>query len=156
MQRTLVLLKPDAVERRLVGTILARLERKGLDLVGLKMLRVKRAEAARLYAAHRGQDFYGPLVRFLCSGPLVAVAVAGKDAVAVVRAMIGSTFCNEAAPGTVRGDLGMSRRFNLIHASDSPASARRELALFFKGAELVRRRPVDAGWLYDLTGPEPV
>lgn len=156
MERTLLLLKPDAVQRRLVGAILQRLERKGLDIVGLKMMRLTRAEAARHYAEHRGKEFYEPLVRFLASGPVVAVAVEGQDAVRVVRALVGATFSTDAAPGTIRGDFGMSRRFNLVHASDSPASARRELGLFFKRGELVRRRPVDAGWVYDLSGPRPV
>jgi len=156
MQRTLVLLKPDAVERRLVGTILARLERKGLDVVGLKMVRVSAAKAARFYAEHRGREFYEPLVRFLSGGPVVAVAVEGQDAVRVVRRMVGSTFGGEASPGTIRGDFAMSRRFNLVHASDSPTSARRELATFFTRGEVLRRRAADADWVYDRTGPKPV
>jgi nucleoside-diphosphate kinase len=156
MERTLVLLKPDAVERRLVGAILARFERKGLDLAGLKMIRLSAAQAARHYAEHRGRDFYAPLVRFLSSGPIVAVALEGRDAVRVVRQMVGPTFSGEAAPGTIRGDFGLSRRFNLIHASDSVRTARRELAAFFDKRDLVQRRPTDAAWVYDLTGPEPV
>ena len=156
MERTLVLLKPDAVERRLVGAILARFERKGLDLVGLKMVRMTRAQAARHYAEHRGRDFYAPLVRFLSSGPMVVLALEGRDAVRVVRQVVGTTFAGEAAPGTIRGDFGMSKRFNLIHASDSVKTARRELAGFFGKKELLARRAVDIGWVYDLTGPEPV
>ncbi len=156
MQRTLVLLKPDAVERRLVGAILARFELKGLHIVGLKMLRLSRAQVAQHYAEHRGRDFYEPLVRFLSSGPLVALALEGLDAVRVVRQMVGATFCREADPGTIRGDFGMSKRFNLIHASDSATSARRELAAFFRRGDLIARRPADAGWVYDLTGAEPV
>ena len=156
MERTLVLLKPDAVERRLVGTILARFERKGLDLVGLKLMRVPRALAAKHYAEHKGKPFYGPVVRFLSRGPVVAIALAGKDAVRVVRTLVGATFGPDAQPGTIRGDFGLSKRFNLVHASDSPASARRELALFFDRRELVRWKPTDACWVYDLAGPEPV
>lgn len=156
MERTLLLIKPDAVERRLIGAILQRLERKGLNIVGLKMLRMTRAQAARHYAQHRGKDFYEPLLRFITSGPVVAVAVEGVDAVRVVRSLVGGTFCTEAAPGTIRGDFGMSRRFNLVHASDSPANARRELAAFFRRGELMRRQPADIDWVYDLTGPEPV
>jgi nucleoside-diphosphate kinase len=156
MERTLVLLKPDAVQRRLVGPILARLERKGLDLVGLKMIRVSRAQAESHYAEHRDRDFYEPLVRFLSSGPVVAAAVEGRDAVQVVRRMVGATFGHEADPGTIRGDLAVSMRFNLVHASDSIASARRELAFFFETEELFSREPVDQAWVYDMSGPEPV
>lgn len=156
MERTLVLLKPDAVHRRLVGRIVARFEAKGLTLVGLKLMRLSRSQAARHYAAHRGREFYEPLVRFLASGPVVALALEGLDAVRVVRQMVGTTFGGEAEPGTIRGDFALSRRFNLVHASDSPATARRELAAFFKRSELVRVKPTDLAWVYDLTGARPI
>jgi nucleoside-diphosphate kinase len=130
-QTSLVLIKPDAVQRALVGTILQRLERKGLRIIGLRMLLVDEELASRHYAEHVGKPFYPPLLRFITSGPLVTVAVRGDNAIAVVRALVGPTDGREAPPGTIRGDLGLSNRLNLIHASDSPTSAGRELALWF-------------------------
>ena len=136
MERTLLILKPDAVQRGLIGRILARFEAKGLRLVALKMVRLDRAAAERLYAPHKGKDFFEPLVRFVTSGPSVLVCLEGKGAVDVVRKMLGATFGPDAEPGTVRGDFGVSNRFNLAHASDSPETAAKEIPLFFKPAEL--------------------
>ncbi len=152
MQTTLVILKPDCVARRLAGEVIGRIERKGLQLVGMKLLKIPAPLARRMYAVHKGKDFYGPLVRFMTRGPVIALAVRGKDAIDVVRKLCGPTFGPDAPPGTIRGDFGVSKRFNLVHASDSPASARRELALFFKPAELVKSDPADFGQLYDGTG----
>lgn len=148
MDRTLIVLKPDAVQRGLVGRILARLEQKGLKLVGLKLLGVSRETAERMYAEHRDRDFYEPLVRFLTSGPVVAVAVDGRNAAHVVRTLVGATFAAEAAPGTLRGDLGMSTRSNLVHASDGADSARREMPLFFRPDELVDYSLDLERWVY--------
>jgi nucleoside-diphosphate kinase len=151
MERTLVLLKPDAVQRRLVGAIIHRLENKGLKLVGLKLTRVTPELARRMYAVHEGKDFYAPLLEFITAGPVVACALQGVGAVAVVRKLMGATFGPDAAPGTIRGDWGMSRRYNLIHASDSPQAAAAELGLFFTEGELQSYDTQDR-WLYAQSG----
>ena len=156
MQRTLVILKPDAVQRALVGRILARFEAKGLRLVALKMVRLDRAAAERLYAPHKGKPFYEPLLRFVTSGPSVLVCLEGKGAVAAVRKMLGATFGPDAEPGTVRGDFGVSNRFNLAHASDSVETAAKEIALFFKPDELLDWDPADWNWRYDFSTGECV
>ncbi len=147
MERTLVLLKPDAVQRRLVGRIITRLEEKGLKIVGLKLIRVSRELAERHYAEHREKPFYPELVSFITSAPVVAMVVEGPRAVEVVRKMMGKTNPLEAEPGTIRGDFGLSVTMNLIHGSDSPASAAREIALFFREDELVSYSCADAPWL---------
>ncbi len=132
-QRTLVLIKPDAVRRGLVGTILARYEAKGLTLVTLEQRRVDAAQADRHYADHVEKPWYPPLREFITSGPLVALVLEGTSAIDVVRTMNGATNGAEAAPGTIRGDLALSNRENLVHASDSAESAAREIALWFPG-----------------------
>ncbi len=136
-ERTLFLVKPDAMQRGLAGEIIARLERRGLKIVGMKLLRVTRELAERHYAEHAEKPFFPGLVEFITSAPVIAVAWEGKDAVRVVRAAIGATNPAEAAPGTVRADFGLDRGRNLVHASDSPESAARELGLFFEPTELV-------------------
>ena len=151
MERTLVLVKPDAVARRLVGRILARFEDRGLSLLGLKLVRVDAAGAEALYAPHRGKPFFEGLVRFATRGPLVAVCLEGKTAIASVRAMLGATNAAEAAPGSIRGDFGLSHRFNLVHASDSVESAARVLPLFFDESALVRPDAGTLDWLYDFS-----
>jgi nucleoside-diphosphate kinase len=147
MQRTLVLAKPDAVQRGLIGEILGRFERKGLKVVGLRFLSVPRDMAQEHYAVHAGKHFYDGLVEFITSGPVAAIALEGPDAIAVVRKMVGKTMPNEAEPGTIRGDLGISGLRNLIHASDAPDTADSELALWFGTDALVAyEREVDA-WI---------
>ena len=147
MQRTLVLAKPDAVQRGLIGEIIGRFERKGLKVVGLRLLTVPREMAERHYAVHAGKHFYDGLVEFITSGPVAAIALEGPDAIAVVRLMVGKTMPNEADPGTIRGDFGVSGLRNLIHASDAPETAEAELALWFAPDALVDyRREVDA-WI---------
>jgi nucleoside-diphosphate kinase len=147
MQRTLVLAKPDAVQRGLIGEILGRFERKGLKVVGLRMLAVPREMAEEHYAIHAGKHFYDGLVEFITSGPVAAIALEGPDAIAVVRKMVGKTMPNEAEPGTIRGDLGISGLRNLIHASDAPETAESELALWFgTDAQVDYEREVDA-WI---------
>jgi nucleoside-diphosphate kinase len=147
MQRTLVLAKPDAVQRGLIGEILGRFERKGLKVVGLRLLTVPRPMAEEHYAVHAGKHFYDGLVEFITSGPVAAIALEGPDAIAVVRRMVGKTMPNEADPGTIRGDLGISGLRNLIHASDAPATAEAELALWFGADALIGYdRDVDA-WI---------
>jgi nucleoside-diphosphate kinase len=147
MERTLVLVKPDGVQRGLIGEILGRLERKGLKVVGLRFLTVPREMAEQHYAVHAGKHFYAGLVEFITSGPVAAVAVEGPDAVAVVRKLVGATMPNQAEPGTIRGDLGISGLRNLIHASDAVETANAELALWFGADALVDYgREVDA-WI---------
>jgi nucleoside-diphosphate kinase len=135
-ERTLVLVKPDGVQRLLVGRILARFEERGLKLVGLKLVRVDRALAERHYAVHREKPFFGGLVDFITSSPLVAAAFEGPNAIAVVRTMVGATRPHEAAPGTIRGDFALETAQNLIHASDGAETAATELALWFGQGEL--------------------
>lgn len=156
MERTLVFLKPDAVMRGFVGEVLGRFERKGFLIAGMKMLRLSEDFVRRHYAAHEGKEFYEPLVRYTMSGPVVAVVLVGKDAVAVVRAMMGQTFGCESPPGTIRGDLALSNRFNLVHGSDSPEAAEREIAAFFAPEDLADYEPDATRWIYDQSGPEPV
>ena len=137
MQKTLVLLKPDAVQRGLVGELISRLERKGLKLVGMKMLRVDEQLARRHYSAHVGKPFFDGLIAFITSGALVAIVAEGAQAVNVVRSIMGATDPQDAGPGTVRGDFAVSIGPNLIHGSDSAESAEREIDLFFSPNELV-------------------
>ena len=156
MQRTMVMLKPDAVQRGLVGQIIARFEAKGLWLVAMKMAILGRQAAQRHYAPHKDKEFYEPLMQFLKSGPVVLLVFEGKGAVRVVRKMVGATCGAEAEAGTIRGDYGMSNRFNLIHASDSPDAAEREIAIFFRPEELVDWQPAARPWTYDFSTGEPV
>jgi len=135
-ERTLVLIKPDGVQRQLVGRILARYEERGLRVAGLKLVHVDRALAERHYAVHREKPFFDSLVEFIISAPLVALALDGPNAIAVVRAINGATRPHEAAPGTVRGDFALETAQNIVHASDGPETAIEELALWFSPNEL--------------------
>lgn len=155
-ERTLVMLKPDAVQRQLVGEIVRRFEAKGLKIVGMKMARLTREAAERQYAAHKAKYFYEPLLRFVTAGPVVLIVLAGKDAVAVVRLLMGPTFGPDAPAGTIRGDLGMSKRFNLIHGSDSPEIAEQEIALYFRDEELQQYDLIGFDWIYDTSTGEVV
>jgi nucleoside-diphosphate kinase len=137
MERTLVLVKPDGVQRGLIGDILARFERKGLKVSGLRLLTVPRQMAEQHYAVHAGKHFYAGLVEFITSGPVAAIALDGPDAIATVRRLVGKTMPNEAEPGTIRGDLGISGLRNLIHASDAPDTAAAELELWFGADGLI-------------------
>ena len=137
LERTLVLVKPDGVQRLLVGRILARYEERGLRLVGLKLMQTSRELAERHYAVHREKPFFGGLVDFITSAPLVAAVLEGPNAIAVVRAMNGATRPHEAAPGSIRGDFALETAQNLVHASDSPENAAAEVALWFADGELL-------------------
>src|SRR6478672_4338521 len=147
MQRTLILLKPDCVHRRLVGTILQRFEQKGLRLVGLKLVQPSRELAEKHYAVHKGKSFYEALPGFLTSGPTVAMVWEGREAVIVGRNLMGMTDGATAPPGTVRGDFALSVQNNLVHGSDSAENAVTEIALWFKPEELVNYTPTDANWI---------
>lgn len=137
MERTFVMVKPNGVERGLVGEIVARFERRGFRLVGLRALRMDRALAERHYAEHAGKPFFESLVSFITSGPVVAMVWEGREAVRVARAMMGVTDPADASPGTIRGDFSLSKEENVVHGSDGPESAAREIALFFAEDELV-------------------
>ena len=147
MQRTLILLKPDAVHRRLIGTILQRFEQKGLRLVGMKLVQADRALAEKHYAVHQGKPFYESLLQFLTGGPTVAAVLESREAVAVARGLMGATDGAKSPPGTIRGDFGISVQNNLIHGSDSPENAEIEIKLWFKPEELLNYALVDATWV---------
>jgi nucleoside-diphosphate kinase len=155
MERTLVIVKPDGVQRKLVGRIIGRFEEKGLKVVGLKMMRMDKALAERHYAVHKEKKFFGALIQFITSSPVVVFALEGRNAIAIVRKMIGKTFGSDAEPGTIRGDLGVSNTFNLVHGSDGPETAQMELALFFKPGELLEYEYADREWIYDWSKGQP-
>ena len=146
-ERTLILFKPDTVQRRLCGELLSRIENKGLKIVGLKLLQVTAELSKKHYAEHVSKPFYPLLESFITSGPVVALAVEGPEAISVMRAMMGSTNGRQAAPGTIRGDFGVSRQMNLIHGSDSPEAAQKELAIYFKPEEIVEYPTTLAPWV---------
>ena len=148
MERTLVIIKPDGVKRGLVGEVISRFERRGLKIIALRMTWLSEEEAERLYAPHRGKVFYRPLVDFMTSGPVVAVAVEGRSAIRIVRNMIGALKPEEATPGSIRGDYSMDLRQNTVHGSDSPENAKRELAVFFDDNEFLEYRTCDEEVLY--------
>jgi nucleoside-diphosphate kinase len=150
MERTLIILKPDAVQRGLCGQILTRFEQKGLQIAGMKFMKLPAQLVETHYEPHRGKPFYAGLVKFMTSSPVVVLALEGKDAIAIARKMMGATFGSKAEPGTIRGDYGVSNSYNLIHGSDSPESAQRELGLFFKPEELADWQPAFRAWVYDM------
>jgi len=147
MERTLVLLKPDAVQRGLVGAILSRLENRGLKIVAMRMLQMDSALANRHYAAHEGKPFFKGLVDFITSGPIVAAIFEGRNAVNVVRNTMGSTDSGKAAPGTIRGDFALDIGHNLIHGSDSPESAQMEIAIFFPEKDVLNYERALDPWI---------
>lgn len=147
MQRTLVLVKPDGVQRGLVGEIIRRLEARGLKIIAMKMIRMSSNVAAQHYAEHRGKTFYDGLIDFITSGPTVAMICEGREAVAMVRSLMGTTDPLNAASGTIRGDLALDLLMNLIHGSDSPARAAEEIELFFRPEELVDYERTSDRWI---------
>ncbi len=147
MERTFVMLKPDAVSRGLMGEIISRLEKKGLKMLAARFMKITPDIASRHYAEHVNKPFYPKLLNFITSGPVLAMVWEGEDAVSVVRTVVGKTDPKEAAPGTIRGDYGMIKTMNLIHASDSTESAEREISIFFSPQELVEWKRADEEWL---------
>jgi nucleoside-diphosphate kinase len=147
MQRTLILLKPDCVQRRLVGAVIQRFEQKGLRLAGLKLVQASHELAEKHYAVHKGKPFYDSLLQFLTGGPTVAMVWEGREAVAVARTLMGVTDGTKAPPATIRGDFALSVQNNLVHGSDSPENAAAEVALWFRPDELVSYQPADAAWV---------
>lgn len=152
METTLIILKPDAVQRGLMGRIISRFEEKGLHIVGMKLMQIPAQLAETHYESHKGKPFYAGLVRFMTGAPVLVMAVRGNGAIAVSRKMMGATFGSKAEPGTIRGDFGVSNSFNLIHGSDSPEAAERELRLFFKTGEVIDSPRAIECWVYDLSG----
>jgi nucleoside-diphosphate kinase len=149
MQRTLIIFKPDCVQRRLVGQILGRFEAKGLRIAALKLIQVDRKLAEKHYAEHLGKSFFEGLISFITSGPVIVGVLQGNEAISVVRAMLGATNGVAADPGTVRGDYSISKQNNLVHGSDSPESAQRELNLWFGPSELVDYKLAGSEWVFD-------
>ena len=147
MERTFLMVKPDGVQRGLIGEIISRFERKGLKLVGAKLMQVTQELAESHYAEHKGKDFYEPLLKFVTSGPSFAMVWEGDHAIALGRLIIGKTNVLEAAPGTIRGDFALSTRYNLIHGSDSPESAQREISIFFRDEELLSYNQTIKEWI---------
>jgi len=147
VERTLIILKPDAVQRRLVGRIVQRFEEKGLILAGMKLMRIPRELAERHYAPHKGKPFYPGLIDYVTRGPVVVLVLQGARCIEIARTMMGKTFGYEAAPGTIRGDFGASRSYNLVHGSDSPESARSEIELYFRPEELLDYAPAGTDWI---------
>jgi nucleoside-diphosphate kinase len=147
-ERTLIIIKPDAVQRHLAGRIIGRFEAKGLKLVAAKLMQISEELAHRHYAAHRHQPFFEPAVKFMTSAPSLLMVWEADGIVDITRKMIGSTFGYDAQPGTIRGDFGCSQRYNLIHGSDSPESAEKEIGLFFTPDEIIDYNLADSPWLY--------
>ncbi len=148
MEKTFIMVKPDGVQRQLIGDILSRFERKGLQLAGAKLMRVTEPMAEKHYAEHQGKPFFGELVEFITSGPVFAMVWEGENVIEVTRQLIGKTNPKEALPGTIRGDYGMFVGKNIIHGSDSLESAEREINIFFTNEELVSYQQLMAGWIY--------
>jgi len=148
VERTLIILKPDCVQRRLIGRVIQRFEEKGLSIAAMKLMQISRSLAERHYAVHEGKPFYPGLIEYITAGPVVVMVVAGPRAIAVCRKLMGKTFGFEAEPGSIRGDFGASRGFNLVHGSDSPESAAYEIGLYFCPDELVQYDLGNKDWLY--------
>jgi nucleoside-diphosphate kinase len=149
MERSLIILKPDAVQRGLIGPILGRLEQRGLKIIGLKLMQIDETLARQHYAIHAGKPFFAGLVQYIVSGPVVVIAVADRNAIQIVRTMVGATNPVQAAPGTIRGDYGLEIGRNLIHASDSPENGEEEVARFFTDAELLSYDRSNDRWIYE-------
>jgi len=146
MEHSLLIIKPDAMQRRLAGKVLSRIEQKGLLIKALKMIKLPTNVVETHYEQHVGKPFYEPLVEFMQSSPVIIAVVAGKNAISTLRMMVGNTACFEASPGTIRGDMGISNRYNLVHASDSAEAAEREINLFFKPEDIIEWSTDDSQW----------
>ena len=155
LQNTLIILKPDAVQRGLMGRIISRFEDKGLQVIGAKMMLISPELAARHYEVHQGKPFYEKLVKFMTSSPVLVLVLRGVGAIDISRNLMGATFGSKADPGTIRGDFGVSNSFNLVHGSDSTEAAEREISLFFAESELLPYDRANEGWIYDVSSGEP-
>ena len=152
MEQTLVILKPDAVQRQLTGQIIARFEAKGLQIIACKFMHISTELAKQHYAVHQGKPFFDPLIEYITSGPVMVMVLQAPGAIAMVRKLLGETFGCEATPGTIRGDYGGSRGFNLVHGSDSAESARTEIDLYFTADDLVDYSLGNHHWVYGSEG----
>ncbi len=148
-ERTFLMVKPDGVQRNLVGTVIGRMEKKGLKLVAMKMLHISPDLASRHYGEHEGKPFYKGLLEFITSGPVVAMIWEGDNVIEMTRSLVGATDPRKAAPGTMRGDLAVFTGKNIVHASDSPENAKREISLFFKEEDIFTYEQAHDSWLYD-------
>ncbi|MFP4000656.1 MAG: nucleoside-diphosphate kinase [Thermoplasmata archaeon] len=149
METTFLMVKPDGVQRGLVGEVISRIEDRGLRIVGMKMMHIERSRAEEHYAEHEGKDFYEPLLDYITSGPVVAMAVKGDSAISLIRNMVGATDPADAGPGTIRGDYGIDIGRNIVHAADSKNSAERELDIFFDEEDYQGYRRVEEDWIYE-------
>ncbi len=149
MERTFVMVKPDGVQRGIIGEVLQRFESKGLKLIAAKFMRIDEELASKHYGEHIGKPFYEPLVKFITSGPVLGMVWEGKNSISTVRAVVGKTNPADAGPGTIRGDFGMTTGRNIIHASDSSTSAEREINLFFQKNEVLDYTRIDEVWVYE-------
>ncbi|MFZ4616796.1 MAG: nucleoside-diphosphate kinase [Rectinemataceae bacterium] len=147
IERTYVMLKPGVMQRRIAGEILSRIEAKGLKIVAARLMNIGRALAETHYAEHRERPFFGELTSYITSGPVFAMVIEGDDAIATVRRLCGATKVQDALPGTIRGDYAMHTGMNIIHASDAPASAEREIALYFKPEDIISWKDGNDGWI---------
>jgi len=148
VERTLIILKPDTIQRRLIGRIVQRFEDKGLILAGMKLMQISRELAERHYAPHKEKPFYPGLMEYITSGPVVVMVLQGDRCIDIARTLMGKTFGYEAQPGTIRGDFGASRSYNLVHGSDAPKSAASEISLYFNDDELLDYAPDSSRWVF--------
>lgn len=155
MEKTLIILKPDAIQRGLAGRIITRFEEKGLQIAAMKAMKVSKDLAEKHYAVHKGKPFYERLVQYITSSPVIVMVLQGVNAIAISRKMMGATFGSKAEPGTIRGDFGVSNSFNLIHGSDSPEAAAFEIGLYFKPEDLLSYERASEKWIYDVSGGAP-
>jgi len=147
MEQTFVIIKPDAIQRKIVGEIISRFERKGLKIVALNLILISKSQAEELYSIHKTKPFYSDLIKFITSSPVIVSIIEGRNAVIVVRKLLGATFGYEAEPGTIRGDFGLSKDMNLVHASDSLASAQREIKIFFEKDKILTYKTSIDEWI---------
>ena len=155
IERTLSIIKPDGVEKNVIGAIISHFEKAGLRPVAMRMLHMSREEAEGFYAVHKSRPFFDSLVKFMTSSPVLVLALRGNGAITIARNLMGATFGSKANPGTIRGDFGVSNSFNLIHGSDSPEAAERELKLFFGAGEVLNWGRAGDSWIYDMAGGKP-
>ncbi|MBN2517640.1 MAG: nucleoside-diphosphate kinase [Candidatus Altiarchaeota archaeon] len=148
-ERTFIMLKPDTVQRDLIGEIIGRFERRGLKIVAMKLIQMDKKTAQKLYETHKGKEFFEPLVKYVISGPCVVAVLESKHCIDIVRKMLGSTDPKNAEPGSIRGDFGMQMRRNVVHASDSLETAKREISIFFSKDEIIDYKKSDEEWVYE-------
>ncbi len=155
MEKTLIILKPDAIQRGLAGRIVSRFEEKGFQILAMKLMQVSRQLAERHYGVHKDKPFYPRLLAYITSSPVLVMVLQANNAIAVSRKMMGATFGSNAEPGTIRGDFSLSNSFNLIHGSDSVESAEMEIGLYFNPDDLLLYERAGEGWIYDMSDGDP-